>query len=169
MNPRHARMGEWPYTTTMAAKFAGQPPTNGKKRQCESAKPDGTRCPASPIRGGNVCQIHGGRTPVVAKAARERFAELVNPSIAAIAQVVKAKKGDKHVPVPLRTQTARWVLEANGYRPTDEVVVTQRFDPSRFAHMSDDEIATFVALGRKASRQVDARELAEEGGHGSED
>lgn len=47
-----------------------------KREKCTAkSKQSGERCKRYPIRGGTVCAIHGGKTPVVAAAARRRLEE----------------------------------------------------------------------------------------------
>ena len=43
--------------------------------KCKARKQDGTRCGAWPIRGAEVCRVHGGRAPQVKAAAARRLAE----------------------------------------------------------------------------------------------
>lgn len=58
------------------------PTTGPGSRQCTAtAKQSGERCKRRPIPGGNVCVMHGGKTPAVQRSARGRLAELVLPSI----------------------------------------------------------------------------------------
>lgn len=47
-----------------------------KREKCTAkSKQSGERCKRYPIRGGTVCAIHGGKTPVVAAAAKRRLEE----------------------------------------------------------------------------------------------
>lgn len=101
--------------------------------------------------GGTVCGTHGGRAPQVKKAARARLAELVSPSINKLATVLKQPITSKYVPVQTQVAVARDVLDRNGYKAKDELVLTQQFDASRFNEMSDEEVRTLLTLLRKAS------------------
>lgn len=49
----------------------------------------GLPCGNAPIRGGTVCKYHGGAAPQVKKAAKERLAELVDPAITRLVQLVE--------------------------------------------------------------------------------
>ena len=44
------------------------------KAKCKARKQDGTSCGAYPIRGAEVCRVHGGRAPQVKAAAARRLA-----------------------------------------------------------------------------------------------
>lgn len=46
-----------------------------QRRRCQSKKRDGSPCKLWAIKGGLVCQKHGGNLPVVKKKAAKRFAE----------------------------------------------------------------------------------------------
>ena len=50
------------------------------------------------------------------------------------------------------------VLDRNGLKGKDELVLTTEFDASRFAHLSDEELRQLITLGRKVSVQRDARD-----------
>lgn len=59
-------------------------------RRCTArAKSTGARCKRRPIPGGNVCRMHGGAAPQVRKAARLRLAELVEPGITALTEILE--------------------------------------------------------------------------------
>ncbi|MCA1586568.1 MAG: hypothetical protein LC791_17960 [Acidobacteria bacterium] len=48
----------------------------------------GARCQRAPILGGTVCHYHGGAAPQVQKAAALRMAELVDPAITRLAELM---------------------------------------------------------------------------------
>ncbi len=110
------------------------------------------------LKGGNVCRMHGGGAPQVQEANRVRLARLVSPAIDKLAEAITAKKTDKHIPYNIQVAASKEALALNGYKAKDEIVVTQTFDHSRFAEMTDEEIHQFVALGRKLTAATDARE-----------
>jgi len=144
-------------TYPSTAKYHGIP---GKiKNQCEAAKKHtGERCGQRAELGGNVCRYHGARAPQVKESNRLRLAQLVSPSLAKLEQIVRAAKNDQYIPATVQKAAAVEILHMNGYKAKDEVVVTQEFDPTEFSAMSDEEIAQFIALGRKLTAAQDARD-----------
>ena len=119
----------------MAATYAGQPPTNGKPRQCEAAlakdgkRKKGSRCPNAPILGSNVCPAHGGKASQVKEAAATRLARIVQPSISLLANVVDPIQFPLHQPtderpdIRLRVQTAQDILDRTGFKGKQELSV----------------------------------------------
>jgi hypothetical protein len=94
-------------------------PTKAYAPQCTAtSKTSGKRCGKSAIPGGKVCRFHGGSAPQVKKRADERLATLVDPAIKALSALVRSK-GITNV----RLQAARDILDRNGYKPKDVVVV----------------------------------------------
>jgi len=139
------------------AKYTGQKPDF--EGQCEAAISNGTRrCTKHALLGGNVCQTHGGGAPQVQRMNKIRLAELVSPAIKKLGQLIRAPKNDKHISAAVQRAAAVDALNLNGYKAKDEVVVVQAFDPTKFSAMSDDEIAQFIALGRKLTAATDARD-----------
>lgn len=122
------------------------------ENQCEASTSNGLRrCRKPAIDGSNTCARHGGGAPQVKKAARERLAALVSPSIAKLQSIVTAKKNDPHIPVAEQARTARDILDRNGYKAKDEIVVTTELDTSRFADWSDDKLKAFIGMLREVS------------------
>jgi hypothetical protein len=137
------------------ATFTGEP--GAFPNQCEAKRKRGDRCTQRAIHGGSVCGMHGGRAPQTKQAAKLRFAALVSPSLAALEKILQPKsKWD--IDRKLQLQTAKFVLENNGYKAKDELVLTQAFDPSRAAQMSDEEIAQAIALIKRFTVTKDASE-----------
>jgi hypothetical protein len=59
-------------------------------RRCTAkSKQSGTRCKRSPIPGGAVCALHGGKAPQVVRTARARLAALVDPALATLGVLMK--------------------------------------------------------------------------------
>lgn len=130
-------------------------------RQCEAkSKNSGGRCRKRAIQGSNVCGTHGGEAPQVKMAAKMRLALLVDPAIQTLKDVLQPGKG-KYVKQELKVKVAQDVLDRNGFKAKEEVILTQKFDAERFNHMSEEEIATLVNLAKKASTAQDARDAAE--------
>lgn len=98
-------------------------PKAGRPR-CTADNRQGARCGNRPIAGGVVCRNHGGSAPQVRKAARLRLLELVDPALAALAdvlerdvEIVHDEKGAPHV-VPTfaeRTKAAEAILDRTGH------------------------------------------------------
>jgi len=63
------------------------------RRQCSAkSKRSGVRCGRAPILGGAVCSFHGGKSPQAKRSARQRLAELVDPALTALAELVRQRK-----------------------------------------------------------------------------
>lgn len=128
--------------------------------QCEAAVSNGSRrCKNHAKPGSNVCEFHGSKAPQVKEAARQRLAALVAPSIAKLESFVRAKKTDKHIPANLQLAAARDILDRNGLKPKDEVVLTAELDESRFKNWSDDKLKQFIAMAREVSTLSDATDI----------
>jgi len=146
------------------ATYAGQPPDNGKARQCEAAlakdgisgRKAGERCPKAPIHGSNVCSTHGGRAPQVKEAAAMRLARLVDPAIELAAMVMEIdarrarralRASNKTGAVPdlkLGINVAQDVLDRTGYKGKQELTVTSyNIDPK---NLSEDMLRQIIAL-----------------------
>lgn len=62
--------------------------------------------------------MHGGGAPQVKRRAEERLAALVDPAIAKLSKIVRSKSNTN-----VQLQAARDILDRNGYKPKDVVVV----------------------------------------------
>lgn len=61
-----------------------------ERARCKAtAKSSGDRCGNKAIPGGTVCRMHGGAAPQVIRSARRRLLELVDPSIASLAEILE--------------------------------------------------------------------------------
>lgn len=86
-------------------------------RQCTAKRGDGERCTKSAIRGGTVCDTHGGKAPQVRRKAAIRLLELVDPAIAVLArEMVSADKSAD------RQRAANSVLDRAGVPRTATVI-----------------------------------------------
>ncbi len=145
------------------AKYHGQTPEF--EGQCEGARSsDGLRCRRQAMTGMNVCRRHGGGAPQAQRAARERLAMLVSPAIAKLKSALDAKKNDKHFTPQLQIAAARDVLDRNGLKSKDELVVRAEFDATRFAEWPDADIEQFIALARRATKTREATDAPVEEG-----
>ena len=68
-------------------------------RQCTAkAKGTGERCRRPPIRGGTVCEKHGGSAPQVKRSARRRLLEMAEPAAAALSIALDTAVRQRDVP-----------------------------------------------------------------------
>jgi hypothetical protein len=145
-----------------AAAYHGQPGT--REHQCEAKlRNKDKRCGNAAMPGSNVCKFHGAAAPQTKQAARVRLAALVDPAIAKLAAAVQAKVNSRHFTTQQQIAAARDILDRNGLKSKDEIVVTAEFDASRFRDFSDDDLRTYIALARRASSLRDATDTATEG------
>jgi hypothetical protein len=92
-------------------------PRSDGKRACSAHRTDGVPCRGLAIRGGTVCNVHGGRAPQVKHAAEARILALVDPSLNRIEKTI----ADDDNPA-LALAAARDILDRAGLRPTDQQV-----------------------------------------------
>lgn len=98
----------------------------GDYRQCTSKNATGERCRRTAIVGGFVCWNHGGRTPMIRQAARERLQMLVDPAVNALQTVMQQGKcdacGRSDDPLVV-VKAAQLVLDRTGHGPHSTVTV----------------------------------------------
>lgn len=86
-------------------------------RPCGAKRSNGEPCKKPAIKGGTVCQTHGGSAPQVRKKAALRLLELVDPAIAVLArEMVQADKSAD------RQRAANSVLDRAGVPRTATVI-----------------------------------------------
>ena len=90
-------------------------------RRCTAHNRSGKCCRNRPIRGGNVCRLHGGGAPQVKKAAKARLDALVDPSIGVYDYALKQKK----VNLPAALKAASEVLNRTRHKEPDKLDVFQ--------------------------------------------
>jgi hypothetical protein len=86
------------------------------RRRCRAHNRAGEPCGLSPIRGGMVCQVHGGRAPQVKMAAAERIAEMVDPALNALRKLVDEADQDS-----VRLSAIKDILDRAGYKPREKI------------------------------------------------
>ncbi len=93
-------------------------PTSGLPvRACTAKRTNGEPCKKPAIKGGTVCQTHGGSAPQVRRKAALRLLELVDPAIAVLArEMVNADKSAD------RQRAANSVLDRAGVPRTATVI-----------------------------------------------
>ena len=103
--------------TTAGAAPKGSP-TQGPARQCTArSTTSGEQCRKSAIRGGTVCETHGGSAPQVRRKAALRLLELVDPAISTLArEMVQADKSAD------RQRAANSLLDRAGVPRTATVI-----------------------------------------------
>lgn len=89
------------------------------RRQCKAHKKTGERCKKAPIKGGVVCNKHGGSAPQVRRAARDRLLALREPAIKALRDVIK----EDDVEPGVKVRASLGVLDRTGMGPTSHVEV----------------------------------------------
>lgn len=137
------------------AKYHGIP--GDFEGQCEASTSNGLRrCKRHQKPGSNVCDRHGSKAPQVQQAARERLAALVPFAIGKLQKALAAQKNDPFISPQLQLAAARDILDRNGLKAKDEIVVRAEFDATRFADWSEADIEQFIALARRASTLNDA-------------
>ena len=96
-------------------------------RRCTATNRAGERCGRTPIPGGFVCAMHGGKNPVVQKTARERLLAMVDPALDALLRFLRTappcevcgrSDADRD---PLVLRAAQLVLDRTGFHPSVDV------------------------------------------------
>ena len=146
------------------ATYHGQPPDNGKERQCEAAlandtktRKRGDRCPNSPIGGGNVCIGHGGRARQVRESGQLRLARLVDPGINLLADVItlesrRAKRAlratGRNAQMPdlkLGVNAVQDILDRTGFKGKQELDITSH-QSVNLSELSEEHLKAILAL-----------------------
>jgi hypothetical protein len=76
-------------------------------------------CKRIAIPGGHVCVFHGGKSPQVKHAAKERLNALVDPAITELTRLMNESDLD-----PVRLAVAKDILDRTGFKPKERVEVT---------------------------------------------
>lgn len=98
--------------------------------QCTAtAKSTGERCQNAPMKGSNVCRVHGGAAPQVQKKAQERLDEMADATTADIQSNLEDLQSEyDHVGTPdekvaiLSEMRRLWkiILDRTGHGPTEK-------------------------------------------------
>ena len=81
------------------------------------ANSTGKNCRRRAIKGGRVCQVHGGAAPQVKRKAAERLRELEHPAIDRIKKTISNEDGDVSPAVALTASMN--LLDRTGHKPID--------------------------------------------------
>jgi hypothetical protein len=101
--------------------------------KCAAHKKTGERCGNWPMHGQKVCGFHGGRAPQNLAAARFRMLELIDPSITALAEVVK----DPHAQDSDRIRAAFGILDRCGIGPEQILKVLAVDEPDTWQQLAN--------------------------------
>ena len=90
------------------------------ERRCTAqAKSTGQRCNNPPIKGSNVCRVHGGAAPQVRRAATRRLLDMVEPAMAQLWDVLH----DPETTETGKLRAVQMILDRTGYGPSQTVDV----------------------------------------------
>lgn len=98
--------------------------------------------------------MHGASAPQVKQAARLRLAAMVDPSLDIILKHLKPGRG-KYVKPELQVKCALDVLDRNGFKSRDEVIITQQLEPTQYSHLAEGELEVLIRMLRSISMPVD--------------
>ncbi len=91
---------------------------NQNRRLCTKTTRKGNPCRAPALKGGLVCNKHGGSLPnVKAKSARTLLEGLVEPALLALDTILS----DVKQPASARVAAARDILDRTGFKPVIQV------------------------------------------------
>lgn len=82
--------------------------------RCTATRRNGEQCGSKPIRGGNVCRMHGGGAPQVKAKAERRLAALQIPAISRLSELMQQKEFPSTA-----YQAVRDVLDRTMGKPTE--------------------------------------------------
>jgi hypothetical protein len=137
-----------------------------RSRCTSKAKSTGEQCGRPAILGGFVCPLHGGMTPIVRDAAKQRLLELADPAIYALRMVVVDLTGEWERAVtlddaprvahfmslaPSIVRAAQVVLDRAGFSPAMKVEVSA---PNPFEGLSPAELADRAEEFAREARAV---------------
>lgn len=96
----------------------GVPGSRNPERRCHATSvKTGEQCKRAAIKGGTVCTTHGGASPQVRKAAKERLLDLVEPAINELAKLLNRKDVDDSV----KLRAIQLLLDRTGYGPGADI------------------------------------------------
>ena len=113
--------------------------------QCKATNRQGKRCGRSAIRGGRVCNLHGGSAPQVKAKAQLRLMALVDPSITRLNKIITKSKHHPSV-----VSACKDILDRAGFKPTGKLQLQtqlQVLDPGR-EQLSDAELQLLIETAK---------------------
>src|SRR5262252_2921835 len=123
---------------------------------CKARRSDGSPCRAPAIKGGRVCQAHGGATKHIRDAANRRLEELVMPSISKLRTLML--RGETH---SVQLKAATEILDRAGIIAEQKVELDNQV--SITVSYADVELAKRVVAGDTI--EVGYAELPSGNGH----
>lgn len=79
---------------------------------------------------------------------------MVDPSLDIILKHLKPGRG-KYVKPELQVKCAFEVLGLNGFKPKDEIILTQSLEPTQYSHLGEGELEVLIRMLKKISMPVD--------------
>ena len=131
------------------------------RRQCSAhSRSDPTRrCRKSPIKGGSVCASHGGASPAVKSAAKQRLLEAADPVMASLVKLALDARDDADPQMRIiRLKAMADVLDRVPELSKRRVSVTEREDSPEAVAEREAELHRIVDEGvaKMRRRQADA-------------
>jgi hypothetical protein len=112
----------------------------------------GKRCKAPAIRGGSVCQAHGGSAPQVRRAAALRLLAGVDAALDALLQDIHQKKDRR-----LRQAAYTDLLDRAGFKSAEKFIIEEPHRLTGFdadlSQLTNEELAVARKLAQKAARR----------------
>ena len=87
---------------------------------CTAKRSNGQPCRAAAIRGGNICQAHGGSAPQVIAAAKRRLLTLVDPALGVLARAVRPRRNKYWEPTSTEIQAVREIMRLAGFSAAED-------------------------------------------------
>jgi hypothetical protein len=128
-------------------------------QRCQAlSKVTGKPCRSPAIRGGRVCIVHGGASPVAKAEAQRRIACLVDPALEVMWELLT----DKKTPPAVRKDVAKDILDRAGFKPVDKSEHTFVWDgdPSKLTEEQAEQLAYSLeqlAYGVDKARALNAK------------
>lgn len=117
--------------------------------QCSAhSKQSGKQCGRDAIKGGRVCHVHGGSAPQVRAAAQARLLALVDPALAELSNLLKAKQESA------RLGAVKDVLDRAGLKEAqkielDATVTEKQFD---FSKLTSEQLDSVLKMLEQAAK-----------------
>jgi hypothetical protein len=107
------------------------------------------RCGNHAMRGQMICKDHGGSTPLAKLNAKQRLAEMCEPALA----VLREMMSDAGVEDDVRLKAALAVLDRAGYSPKHQLTLRDKRETS-LNTMTRDQL---IDRGRRIMQEIEAR------------
>lgn len=135
-----------------------------EERQCIAhSKQTGERCKNTPIRGGRVCRMHGGGTPVARNAAKARLLAMCEPAFGVLQELMETDGVEDSV----KLKAAIAVLDRAGFTPKNQVTIKDKresIDTLNQAQLLERGRLIMQELERRRAEVIEAQLVSDEGG-----